>query len=341
MKNAPLDTLGFTMVHATEKATLWSCPLGQFWVAQNAQPPCPPPSLDNLEGMARYVAGQINRAMVPVEIKERTAGGAALIRFPARRLLSDEDECFRQLGHDIGPLKKQAELHVPAGWLIEVDGRWLAPVFKLDCKLGERRSMALDRKGRSSSQPVYEWTPVLVGCTDTAAVLAWLQSANASSLQARADERERALQAAADARRERYNQEIDRGFDHFLVEEYARAAEKYSTLAKGRAAGLDQRKGLAQVIAALAIPDFRGWAETWKTRETEKKARPRPARVPDETIERCTVRYVVWYRSGREREECEEHGCRARRYGTKWEIELADGSILIKRQGPNLQILPE
>lgn len=341
MKHPQLDSIGFTLVHATQKATLWSCPLGQFWVPENAQPPCPHPSRDNLEEMARYVANQINRGMVPVEIKEWTAGGAALIRFPARRLLIEDDECYRQRRRGTGPQKKQAEMHVPVAWLIEVDGRWLAPVYKLELKLAERRSMALERKGRSSSQPVYEWTPVLVDSTDAAAVLAWLQKVNAPSLQARANERERALQAAADARRERYNQEIDRGFDQLLIEEYARAAEKYSSLAKGRAAGMDQRKGLTQVTAALAIPEFREWAEKWKVKEAAKKARPKPARVPDEEIERCTVRYVVWYRSGREREECEEHGCRARRFGSKWEIELPGGSILIKRQGPNLQILPE
>lgn len=334
--NTELEALGFARVHETEKAVLWSCPLGQFWRPKKHGWPSILPAQQSMAPIARLVAEILNREMVAVKILETTPGGAARISFQAKRLLSDNDLSGPATGKSV----KKVDLHVPISWLFDAGGRWLVPVSKLQKKLDDRRQMAKYNGG-------YKWYPAPTICTNTEDVLAWLQLANADALRARDEEKRvrdehaaQRIQEAAQERKKRYNQEIAHCFNAVLSLAYAKAAANYGKTARGKAAGVNLLTGIAQVTAALRQPDFPAWVVNWRIKEAIRRARPKPERVPDEEIQHCKVYWASWTGARLVRHEHHESGCIARRYGKKWEIELPGGGLLVKMAGPNLRIVP-
>lgn len=97
------------------------------------------------------------------------------------------------------------------------------------------------------------------------------------------------------------------------------------------------------VEIARRDPDFAPWRERNAERHSQL-LKPRPApkpKEPDRLIESCFVRWVEWVgpTTSRKRVDHEAEGCRVEVFGAKHLIHLADGRVLTKMKGPNLQIV--
>jgi hypothetical protein len=250
-----LKDLGFVLEHETPKALCWSCPLGSFWLPRQnlpGQPPFPYARLENLEAIAGRTAAAINTSWVPVNVLERTTGGAARVSFSAKRMRDETRE-------DDGPTEKRATLHLPAGWLIQRDGQWYAPASKLAEKLDDHHSWAEARRRRAYAG----WRPVPGQLTTADEVLTWLHTANAGALREEEEKRQRAAQARLRDQLERYNKAIDSEFNMVLEQQYIEAAKAFYRTARGRAAELPDPKrywGHVLVRACLKHDDFLAYA---------------------------------------------------------------------------------
>ena len=97
------------------------------------------------------------------------------------------------------------------------------------------------------------------------------------------------------------------------------------------------------VEIARRDPDFAAWRERNAERQSQL-LKPRPApkpKEPDRIIESCIVRWVEWVgpTTSRQRVDHEAEGCKVEVFGAKHLIHLADGRVLTKMKGPNLQIV--
>lgn len=97
------------------------------------------------------------------------------------------------------------------------------------------------------------------------------------------------------------------------------------------------------VEIARRDPDFAAWRERNAERQSQL-LKPRPApkpKEPDRIIESCIVRWVEWVgpTTSRKRVDHEAEGCKVEVFGAKHLIHLADGRVLTKMKGPNLQIV--
>lgn len=250
-----LADLGFMLEHETPKALCWSCPLGSFWLPRQnlpGQPPFPHARLENLEAIAGRTAAAINSSWVPVNVLERTVGGAARVSFTAKRMRDETRE-------DDGPTEKRATLHLPAGWLIQRDGQWYAPASKLAEKLADHHSWAEARRRRAYAG----WRPVPGQLTTADEILTWLHTANAGALQEVEERRQRAEERRQRAELERYNKAIDNQFNEVLERQYREAAKAFHKTARGRTVELPDPKwweGDGLVRACLKHVDFLAYA---------------------------------------------------------------------------------
>lgn len=226
-----LADLGFVLTRETQKALYWSCPLGSFWEPKHkpAVAGCAV-RLDNLEVIASRAADAINASWVPVNVLERTVGGAARVTFSARRSMTEEEF----YSGPRGATEKRATLHLPAGWLIQRGGQFYAPTSKLSEKLDEHQQFA----ARHSRRTYPGWRPVTGQLTTAGDVLAWLREANSAALQQAAAKRQRAEDERRDRQLERYNRGVADAFDAVLVQQYAETARAYRKTVRGKAADL-------------------------------------------------------------------------------------------------------
>lgn len=331
-----LEDIGFTRDHETDKAIFWACPLGKFWRPKKPFRAHQATTLDNLERVASEVAKEINGAWVRVRILDRTDGGAARITFAAERIIVVNDRHYLEEGRDIGPLEKRAELHVPAKWLLEVDGQWIAPLKRLADKLAERK--------KKTSRHAYTWTPVCGEVTNGEQVLTWLKEVNFEAFQKKNDEQVAAEASRKKRQMENYNTEVNQQFNTLLINQYHDAAKDFCKTVRGKAAGMSSQSWLQLVKLALEQEGFVEWAKKWRIksaeREAKRAAKPKPVRVPDAVMENCKVEWVDWGGTSKHRTRIEnsEEGCTVNCFGSKREIMLPDGEVVIKMVGPNLKI---
>ncbi len=330
-----LKEIGFTLEKETDKAVLWSCPLGKFWRPKKQFQHHAHAILDNLNTVAREVADEINKAWVLVRIVAQTDGGAARITFPAFRVHGEPDE----------RKTKRVELYVPAGWLLNIGGRWAAPVNKLAEKMDVRRERAHTRAARAGV-----WRPDSGNVTDAEQILAWLKKVNASILNKRKEDEAVAAAQRQQARLKRFNDEVSQQFEMVLINQYEHAARTFCKSAKGRLVMADLVGGryhptLDFIKAAIKQNGFAEWAREWKIKQAEREAaraaKPKPTRMPDRILENMRVEWVDWGGTSKNRLRIENSAdsCMVKFFGSKREIALPDGRVIIKMAGPNLKIM--
>lgn len=330
-----LTAIGFNPEKETDKAILWSCPLGKFWRPKKPFRTHVPAILDNLDAVAREVADEINRAWVVVRIVERTDSGAARITFPAFRVHDEHEE----------RKSKRVELYVPAGWLLEIGARWAAPVSKLAEKMDERRERAHTRAARAGV-----WRPESGNVTDAEQILAWLKEVNASALNKKKENEAVAAAERQQARLKRFNDEVSQQFEMVLINQYGQAVRTFCKTAKGKLVMAELVGGgyhptLDYIKAAIKQNGFAAWAREWKIKQAEREAaqaaKPKPTRMPDRILENMRVEWVDWGGTSKNRLRIENSAdsCMVIFFGSKREITLPDGRVIIKMDGPNLKIM--
>jgi hypothetical protein len=104
---------------------------------------------------------------------------------------------------------------------------------------------------------------------------------------------------------------------------------------------------LPPLIKAIKdLPEYQAWLKKNEHKRGQLLKRTPPKekapRQPDKVLENCSVTWVEWVgpTKNRQREDYESEGCTVRFFGQKCEIELPDGDVITKMQGPNLKITP-
>lgn len=170
--------IGFQIIKTTDRATLWGCPMGEFWMKglpRTSSASHRAPIIMTLEYAAREAASAINHGHVEVRVLEKTKGGGAKVSFSAIAF----EHVFDGDGCDSQPKKKEkrAQVFIPASLLMEEDGKVLAPAFALNAKL----KAAHDYRGG------FEWKARTTKKTTYKEVFDWLLKVNAPAMRRDAD----------------------------------------------------------------------------------------------------------------------------------------------------------